>query len=70
MAVRRASTRIDKARLAEMIEVATVDAYDEAEQATGWFTVFEEHLELPFETKVLGTPSRSRASTCAVTTRS
>lgn len=51
---RRASTRIDKARLAEMIEVATVDTYDESEQATGWFTVFEEHLELPFETKVLG----------------
>jgi hypothetical protein len=52
--VRRASTRIDKARLAEMIEVATVDAYDESEQATGWFTVFEEHLQVPFETKVLG----------------
>jgi hypothetical protein len=39
-----------------MIEEATVDAYDESEQATGWFTMFEEHFELPFETKVLGTP--------------
>jgi hypothetical protein len=38
-----------------MIEEATVDAYDESEQATGWFTMFEEYLELPFETKVLGT---------------
>jgi hypothetical protein len=38
-----------------MIEEATVDAYGESEQATGWFTMFEEHLELPFETKVLGT---------------
>ena len=38
-----------------MVEEATVDAYDEDEQATGWFTMFEEHLELPFETKVLGT---------------
>ena len=38
-----------------MIEEATVDAYDESEQATGWFTMFEEHLELPFETTVLGT---------------
>lgn len=38
-----------------MIEEATVDAYDESEQATGWFTMFEEHLVLPFETKVLGT---------------
>ena len=38
-----------------MIEEATVDAYDESEQATGWFAMFEEHLRLPFETKVLGT---------------
>ena len=37
-----------------MVEEATVDAYDESEQATGWFTVLEEHLELPFETFVLG----------------
>jgi hypothetical protein len=37
-----------------MIEEATVDAYDESEQATGWYTMFEEHLELPFETTVLG----------------
>ena len=37
-----------------MIEEATVDAYDESEQATGWYTMFEEYLELPFETKVLG----------------
>lgn len=37
-----------------MIQEATVDAYDESEQATGWFTMFEEHLELPFETNVLG----------------
>jgi len=51
----RTPTRLSKARLAEMIEQATVDAYDDSEQATGWFTMFEEHLELPFETKVLGT---------------
>ena len=50
----RASTRLSKDRLAEMIEAATVDAYDESEQATGWFTMFEEHVELPFETTVLG----------------
>jgi hypothetical protein len=37
-----------------MIEEATVDAYDESEQATGWYTMFEEYLELPFETTVLG----------------
>lgn len=51
----RTPTRISKARLAEMIEEATVDAYDESEQTTGWFTMFEEHLELPFDAKVLGT---------------
>ena len=38
-----------------MIEDATIDAYDESEQATGWFTMFEEHLALPLETRVLGT---------------
>jgi hypothetical protein len=37
-----------------MVEEATVDAHDEAEQATGWYTMFEEHLGLPFETQVLG----------------
>ncbi len=38
-----------------MIEAATVDAYGEAEQATGWLTMIEEHLDLPFQTTVLGT---------------
>jgi hypothetical protein len=51
---RAAPSGIGAARLAEMIEEATVDAYDEGEQATGWFTVLEEHLDLPFETGVLG----------------
>ena len=37
-----------------MAEEATVDASDESEQATGWFTMFEEHLDLPFDAKVLG----------------
>ena len=50
----RTPTRLSKVRLAEMIEEATVDAYGESEQATGWFTMFEQHLRLPFETKVLG----------------
>ncbi|HEX3905190.1 MAG TPA: calcium-binding protein [Polyangia bacterium] len=50
----RKPPRLSKARLDEMIEEATVDAYGESEQATGWFTMFEEHLELPFETQVLG----------------
>ena len=45
---------ISKARLAAMVEEATVDAYGESEQTTGWHTMLEEHLALPFETTVLG----------------
>jgi len=37
-----------------MVEEATVDAYGESEQTTGWFTMMDEHLDVPFETKVLG----------------
>jgi hypothetical protein len=47
-------SRISKRRLAAMTEEATVDAYDESEQASGWYTMFEERLALPFETQVLG----------------
>ena len=45
---------ISKARLAAMIEEATIDAYGDSEQTTGWYTMLDEHLALPFETKVLG----------------
>ena len=48
------ASRISKARLAAMIEEATVDAYGESEQTTGWYTMLEEHLAPPFETTVLG----------------
>ncbi|MDQ6807042.1 MAG: calcium-binding protein [Actinomycetota bacterium] len=37
-----------------MVEEATVDCYNEDEQATGLFTMIEEDLEVPFETRVLG----------------
>ena len=37
-----------------MIEEATVDAYDEGEQAMGWQYSFDEYLELPLITRVLG----------------
>jgi hypothetical protein len=40
--------------LAEMIEEATVDAYGPSEQVSGFYTMLEEHLDLPFATKVLG----------------
>ncbi len=48
------ASRISKARLAAMIEEATVDAYGESEQTTGWYTMLEEHVALPFETTMLG----------------
>ena len=40
--------------LAEMIEEATVDCYDELEQASGFYTMIEDHLAVPFATQVLG----------------
>jgi uncharacterized Zn finger protein len=46
--------RISKGRLTAMIEEATIDAFGESEQATGWYTMLEEHLALPFDTTVLG----------------
>jgi hypothetical protein len=42
------------AKLDEMIEEATVDAYGESEQIVGFFTLLEERLKLPFKTEVLG----------------
>ncbi len=41
------------AKLDELIEEATVDAHDESEQTTGFYTMFEEYLALPFKTEVL-----------------
>jgi hypothetical protein len=43
-----------KARLDALVEEATVDCYNESEQATGLFTMIDEHLAVPFETTVLG----------------
>ncbi len=37
-----------------MVEEATVDAYGESEQVTGWLTMIEDNLAVPFETTVLG----------------
>jgi uncharacterized Zn finger protein len=48
------ANRISKARLAAMIEEATIDAYGDSEQITGWYTMLEERLALPFHTTVLG----------------
>lgn len=37
-----------------MAEEATVDCYNESEQLTGFFTMIQENLAVPFETQVLG----------------
>jgi len=43
-------------RLDRLIETATIDAYNESEQRTGFLTMLEDSLKLPFETMVLGVP--------------
>ena len=50
------STKLSKAKLDRLVEEAIVDCYNEAEQATGLYTIIEDHLQLPFETVVLGVP--------------
>lgn len=47
--------RLSKVRLDELVEEALVDAYGESEQVTGFYTMMENDLRLPFETKILGT---------------
>src|SRR5258708_1215638 len=41
-------------KLNQLIEKATLDAYDESEQVGGFFTMLEDNLVVPFETVVLG----------------
>jgi len=48
------ASRISNVRLAARMEEATVDAYGESEQTTGWYNMLEEHLALPFDATVLG----------------
>ena len=40
--------------LERLVDEAIVDAYSESEQRVGFLTMIDEHLVLPFETKVLG----------------
>ena len=54
--VRPPSARLSTDKLNAMIEEATADAYDLSEQASGFFSLLQEHLALPFETTLLGLP--------------
>ena len=49
-----ARRRISPSRLDAMIEEAIVDAYTESERAAGFHATIDQHLELPFETIILG----------------
>jgi hypothetical protein len=46
--------RLSQKRLEELVEEATIDAYNESEQTSGFFTMMEDNLKLPFDTEVLG----------------
>jgi len=37
-----------------MVEQATIDCYNDGEEVTGFFTMIDENLAVPFETQVLG----------------
>jgi hypothetical protein len=48
------TTTPSSARLDQMIEEAIVDAYGESEQITGFYTMLDENLAVPFVTEMLG----------------
>jgi hypothetical protein len=41
-------------RLDQLIAEATIDAYNESEQKSGFYTMIEDYLAMPFRTEVLG----------------
>jgi hypothetical protein len=51
---RSQAPRLSRARLDELVEEATIDAYGDAQQATGFYTMMENDLATPFTTQVLG----------------
>ena len=49
---RRPAPRLSKKKMAALVEEATVDCYSESEQATGLFTMIDDHLSTPFQATV------------------
>lgn len=47
-------SRSNRAALDALIAEATVDCYNESECVTGFYTMFEDNLSVPFQTVVLG----------------
>ena len=51
---KRVPSRMDVRRLDRLIEEAVVDAYNESEQRTAFYTMLGENLDVPFTTEILG----------------
>jgi hypothetical protein len=51
---KNAHTKLSAAKLDQLIEEATVDAYNESEQRVGFHAMIDSELALPFITEVLG----------------
>jgi hypothetical protein len=49
-----AVSQLSRAALDELVAEAVVDAYNDDEQLTGLYTMIEENLAVPFDTRVLG----------------
>jgi hypothetical protein len=47
-------SRSNQAALDALIAEATVDCYNDSECVTGFYTMLDEHLTMPFQTVVLG----------------
>ena len=51
---------LSREALEAMVAEATVDCYNDSESVTGFYTMLEEHLAVPFQTSVLGSTSSWR----------
>lgn len=53
-ASKRHTKALSTAKLDQLIEEAVVDAYGESEQTSGFYTMLEEYLAVPFAVDMLG----------------
>ncbi|MFC9552720.1 calcium-binding protein [Rhodococcus sp. NPDC056960] len=44
----------NRAALEALVAEATVDCYNDSECVTGFYTILDDHLDMPFQTQVLG----------------
>jgi hypothetical protein len=52
--MRKRKTIATSRQLDKLIEEATVDCYNDEEQVSGFFTMIDENLALPFRAEILG----------------